>query len=154
MIKTIKNAFKKITGLQAIEDSKVKAQAEADVAEKLAAQKLQEAIEAEKTAELAKMTPKERATSLGEPWVAVLDTHVNKDNVRNGFFELDWNDEFILQLKQAGYGFEGDPDEEIVDRWFRDLAGNMLAEAGQDTSRVHGGYINVNKLGNGKASVE
>jgi hypothetical protein len=83
-----------------------------------------------------------------------LDTHVNKDNIRNGFFELDWNPEFIVQLKQAGYGFEGDPEEEIVDRWFRDLAGNMLAEAGQDTSRVYGGYINVNKLGNGKESVE
>jgi hypothetical protein len=33
-----------------------------------------------------------------------LDTHVNKENVRNGFFELDWNDEFVVQLKQAGYG--------------------------------------------------
>jgi len=102
----------------------------------------------------AKAGPKERATARGEPYVAVLDTHVNKDNIRNGFFELDWNPEFIVQLKQAGYGFEGDPEEEIVDRWFRDLAGNMLAEAGQDTSRVYGGYINVNKLGNGKASVE
>ena len=102
----------------------------------------------------AKAGPKERATARGEPYVAVLDTHVNKDNIRNGFFELDWNPEFIVQLKQAGYGFDGDPEEEIVDRWFRDLAGNMLAEAGQDTSRVYGGYINVNKLGNGKASVE
>jgi len=57
-------------------------------------------------------------------------------------------------LKQAGYGFDGDPDEEIVDRWFRDLAGNMLAEAGQDPKQSMGGYINVNRLGNGKAEVE
>jgi hypothetical protein len=112
------------------------------------------ATEAKKAEEIAKATPKERATAKGEPWVAVLDTHVNKDNIRNGFFELDWNDEFVLQLKQAGYGFDGDPEEEIVDRWFRDLAGNMLAEAGQDTSRVSGGYINVNRLGGGKAAVE
>ena len=54
----------------------------------------------------AKMTPKDRANAKGEPWVAVLDTHVNKENVRNGFFELDWNEQFVLQLKQQGYGFD------------------------------------------------
>jgi hypothetical protein len=118
------------------------------------AKAVESTAEAQLAEKEAKAGPKERATARGEPYVAVLDTHVNKDNIRNGFFELDWNPEFIVQLKQAGYGFDGDPDEEIVDRWFRDLAGNMLAEAGQDTSRVYGGYINVNKLGNGKASVE
>ena len=76
----------------------------------------------------AKLTPKERATARGESWVAVLDTKVNPDNVRNGFFELDWNDNFITELKKAGYGFDNDPEEEIVDRWFRDLSRNMLAE--------------------------
>jgi hypothetical protein len=101
----------------------------------------------------AKLTPKERATAKGEPWVAVLDTHVNKENVRNGFFELDWNEQFVLQLKQAGYGFDGDPDEEIVDRWFRDLASNMLVEDGQSPNRG-AGYINVSRLPNGKAQVE
>jgi hypothetical protein len=113
------------------------------------------AAEAKKAEETAKMGPKERATARGEPWVAVLDTHVNKDNVRNGFFELDWNPEFIVQLREAGYGFEGDPEEEIVDRWFRDLAGNMLAEAGQtNPSRTIGGYINVSRLPNGRAQIE
>ena len=111
--------------------------------------------EAQKAEEQAKSSPKERATARGEPYVAVLDTHVNKDNIRNGFFELDWNAEFIVQLKQAGYGYDGDPDEEIVDRWFRDLAGNMLAEAGEaNPGRTIGGYINVTKLGNGRAEVE
>ena len=41
---------------------------------------------------------KEIATKAGKPWVGVLDTHVNKENIRNGFFELDWNNEFIEQL--------------------------------------------------------
>jgi hypothetical protein len=108
---------------------------------------------AQKAEETAKMTPKERATAKGEPWVAVLDTHVNKDNIRNGFFELDWNAEFVVQLKQAGYGFDGDPEEEIVDRWFKDLARNVLADEGQDTSRG-AGFINVNKLADGKAEVK
>ena len=108
---------------------------------------------AKKAEETAKLTPKERATARGEPYVSVLDTHVNKDNVRNGFFELDWNDEFIVQLKQAGYGYDGDPEEEIVDRWFRDLATNMLVEEGQNPNRG-AGYININRLPGGKAEVE
>jgi len=102
----------------------------------------------------AKMTPKDRATARGEAWVAVLDTKVNPDNVRNGFFELDWNELFIVELKKSGYGFDGDPEEEIVDRWFRDLAGNMLAEAGQDPGRHTAGFINVTKLADNKAQVE
>jgi hypothetical protein len=143
----IKNLFRKWLGLDALQAEKEQLQIARDKA-------VAETAIAQEKEEKAKMDPKARATARGEPYVTVLDTHVNKDNIRNGFFELDWNPEFIVQLKQAGYGFEGDPEEEIVDRWFRDLAGNMLAEAGQDTSRVYGGYINVNKLGNGKASVE
>jgi len=143
----IKNLFRKWLGLDALQAEKEELQKSRDKA-------VAETVIAQEKEEKAKMDPKARATARGEPYVTVLDTHVNKDNIRNGFFELDWNPEFIVQLKQAGYGFEGDPEEEIVDRWFRDLAGNMLAEAGQDTSRVYGGYINVNKLGNGKASVE
>ena len=151
----MKKFFRKILGLEKLDQAKAQALAEVAVAEKLAAQKIQEAAEATEAAEQAKMTPKDRATARGEPYVTVIDTHVNKDNVRNGFFELDWNDQFIVQLKQAGYGYDGDPDEEVVDRWFRDLAGNMLAEAGQEEpSRSIGGYINVNSLGNGKAEVE
>jgi hypothetical protein len=143
----MKQFIKRIFGIEKLEQEK--AVAEANLAEAKAKE-----AEAKKAEEHAKMTPKERATAKGEPWVSVLDTHVNKDNVRNGFFELDWNEPFIVQLKQAGYGFDGDPEEQIVDRWFRDLAGNMLAEAGQDVSRVGGGFINVNKLPGGKAEVE
>jgi hypothetical protein len=149
----IKNFIKKITGIKAIEDATAIAKAEAAVAQKLTEQRLKEAADAETKAELAKSTPKERATRKGEPWVSVLDTHVNKDNVRNGFFELDWNDAFVVQLKQEGYGYDGDPDEEIVDRWFRDLARNILSDEGQDASRG-AGYINVSKLADGKAEVK
>ena len=88
----------------------------------------------------------------GEPWVAVLDTKVNPDNVRNGFFELDWNDLFIAELKKSGYGFDGDPEEEIVDRWFRDIVQNMLGEEGLDPSRP-AGFINVNRITKNKSEV-
>ena len=130
-----------------------KLEAEKTQAQEALANAQAETIKAQELEAQAKLTPKERATAKGEPWVAVLDTHVNKENVRNGFFELDWNDEFVLQLKQAGYGFDGDPDEEIVDRWFRDLASNMLVEDGQSPNRG-AGYINISRLPNGKAQVE
>jgi hypothetical protein len=146
--KMIKNLFKKWLGID-------KLQAEKDALQIVRDKAVAETVLAQEAEEQAKMDPKARATARGEAYVAVLDTHINKDNVRNGFFELDWNDLFIVQLKQAGYGFDGDPDEEIVDRWFRDLAGNMLAEAGEaNPGRTIGGYINVTKLGNGKAQVE
>ena len=112
-----------------------------------------ETVRAQEAEELAKLSPKERATARGEPYVAVLETHVNKENLRNGFFELDWNDQFVLQLKQEGYGFDGDPDEEIVDRWFRTLCGDIAREEGIDMTDRTGGFINVKKLAEGKSEV-
>ena len=141
----MKNFFKRLVGLDKLEAEKAELQSARD-------QAVAETAQAQAAEELAKMTPKERATAKGEPWVSVLDTHVNKDNIRNGFFELDWNELFVLQLKQAGYGFDGDPDEEIVDRWFRDIVRNMLAEEGQDTTRG-AGYINVVPITKDKSEV-
>ena len=90
----------------------------------------------------AKLSPKERATRKKEPWVGVIETHVNKDNVRNGFFELDWNDLFVLKLKQEGYGEDGDKDEEIIDRWFRELCANVVVD-GDFGGPVNTGVIDI-----------
>ena len=95
---------------------------------------------------------KEAATRAGKPWVAVLDTQVNPDNIKNGFFELDWNNEFIEQLMDAGYS--GEKPEDIVDAWFRTIATQMLEEEGENTDRSMG-YINTSKADdNGKAEVK
>jgi hypothetical protein len=148
----MKNFLKKITGIARLEEARELAEKEkAESVAKAAEAKVQEEA-AKEAEELAKLTPKERATRKGEPWVSVLETHVNKDNIRNGFFELDWNDIFIVQLKQAGYGFDGDLAEEIVDRWFRDIVRNMLSDEGLDTSRG-AGYINVVPIAKGKSEV-
>ena len=95
-------------------------------------------------------TEKEAATKAGEPWVAVLDTQVNPDNIRNGFFELDWNNEFIEQLIDAGY--KGESQEQIVDAWFRTIVVQMLEDEGMDTDRG-AGYINVVPIDKGKSEV-
>ena len=96
--------------------------------------------------------PKAYATRKKLPWVNVLDMQVNEDNIRNGFFELDWNKYFIEELIKNGYGVDEDPEEEIVDRWFRDIVYNMLAEEGMDTDRG-AGYINVVPIDKGKSEV-
>lgn len=93
---------------------------------------------------------KQSATDAGEPWVAVLDTQVNPDNIRNGFFELDWNNEFIEQLLDAGY--KGESQEEIVDKWFRTIVIQMLEEEGQSTEREMG-YVNVVPIDKGRSEV-
>ena len=118
--------LEKLTGLD-----KIKAEAEATLAK---------AKELEEQAELKTLSEKERATRKKEPWVGVVETHVNNENVRNGFFELDWNKYFILQLKEQGYGLEDDPDEEVVDRWFRELCANVVVDGD------YGGAISTGSL--------
>ena len=139
------NFIKKLLGLDKIEANIQLAQAALEEANK----KKQEAEEQLKTIaleqEMAKLSPKERANRRKEPWVGVLNTHVNSDNIRNGFFELDWNDLFVLKLKQEGYGADGDKDEEIVDRWFRELCANVVVD-GDYGGPVNTGVIDIQSV--------
>ena len=133
----MKQWLKKITGIEAEE-------------QRIAEEKAK--VEADEMKLLKKKDPKAYATRRKEPWVNVLDIKVNDENVRNGFFELDWNEYFIAQLLEAGYGEAADPEEEVVDRWFRDIVYNMLSEEGMDTNR-NAGYINVVPISEGKSEV-
>jgi hypothetical protein len=147
-----KKLFERITGLDQVREETAKAEqlmqdaidatAAAQQAQYLAEEEAKKAAE---EAELAKLSPKDRATRKKEPWVGVLETHVNKDNIRNGFFELDWNDQFVLQLKQEGYGADGDKDEEIVDRWFRELCANVVTD-GDYGGPINTGVVDMNAV--------
>lgn len=151
----MKQWLKKVTGIEAkeqalaaevkrIEEEKIRVAEDAEAKRK--------AIEEAELEILKKRDPKSYATRKGEPWVSVLDVKINKDNIRNGFFELDWNDIFIKELIQNGYGVDNDPQEEVVDRWFRDIIYQMLDEEGLDKSR-NAGYINVIPIAKGKSQV-
>jgi hypothetical protein len=130
-----------IDKIKAETEASLKAAAEATKIAQDATAAAERATEAE---ERSKLTAKERATRKEEPYVAVLNTHVNKENVRNGFFELDWNDHFVLKLKQEGYGYDGDKDEEIVDRWFRELCANVVVDEG--LPEVNTGVIDIQSV--------
>ena len=127
MIDIIKNLFK------------TKKQKEA---EEVARKYAEDALKAEQEAErFAKLSPKEQANEKKEPWVAVLETHVNPENPRNGFFELDWNEYFIAMLRQNGY--TGANEEDLVDQWFNDLCREVGSEENvPDMNRRGSGYVN------------
>lgn len=71
------------------------------------------------------LSPKELATKNSEPWIDV-KMHVDPDKPHNGYFELDWNDEFIEKLKSEGYS--GDSDDEIMDQYVKSLCALVASE--------------------------
>jgi hypothetical protein len=134
--------IEKLFGIDKLKSQTEESLKQAEAAKKVAEDAINAAERSKEAEETAKLSPKDRATKLKEPWVGVLNTHVNKDNIRNGFFELDWNDDFVLKLKQEGYGFDGDLDEEIVDRWFRELCANVVID-GDYGGAVNTGVIDI-----------
>jgi hypothetical protein len=74
-----------------------------------------------------------------EPWINVVKAHVDHNNPKAGYFELEWNPAFVLFLRNNGY--QGVTAEEIVDQWFTDMcrnvsmdgqaAGDFIADAGR-----------------------
>ena len=135
----MKQVIKKLFGIDKVEKSIA-----------IATKKLEETetqlAKAKEDAELVTMNEKDRATRKKEPWVGVINTHVNKDNIRNGFFELDWNTYFVEKLKNEGYGLEGDPEEEIVDRWFRELCANVVVDGDYGGAIVDAGSLDINAV--------
>lgn len=98
-------------------------------------------------------SPKELATERGEPWVGILSVDLDPDNIGNGAFELDWNDQFVSKLVRAGY--QGKDDSQIVEQWFQTICRNVVMETyeqyeANDTDRLS---VNRKNLGNGRTEV-
>ena len=154
--------IKKLLSIFGPSESEIKAQQLAQKQEKIQAdikkakrKKLAEEKKAKQQEEkIQTMSPKDRATARGEPWVDVINFNVNTDNIKHGYYELDWNDQFISMLKSEGYGLAGDPEEEIVSRWFRDICYSVAAEQEIDMSQRSTGYINVSKITTNKSEVK
>jgi hypothetical protein len=69
---------------------------------------------------------KQIATEKGEPFVTIVDFSLDKTDLSNGSFELDFNDIFVARLIKAG--FKGKNDYEIVDHWFSTICRNIVLE--------------------------
>ena len=145
----LKKFIQDITGVTAAQEEALRLQLEQEEREKkfqLAERKAkrEEKKRKEKEAE-ALLTPKELATKRKEPWVDVIGFKVNPDDIRFGFFEIDWNEHWVLKLKQEGYGAEGDPEDEIIARWFRDILMSAAADEGIDPNTILAGSIDIRK---------
>lgn len=96
---------------------------------------------------------KELATERGEPWVGILSVDLDPDNIGNGAFELDWNDQFVSKLMRAGY--QGKDDSQIVEQWFQTICRNVVMETyeqyeANDTDRL---TLNRKNLGDGRTEI-
>jgi hypothetical protein len=85
--------------------------------------------EVKKTPKKKELSPKEKATAAGEPYIAILSVELDPADINNGSFELDWNDKFVLNLVKQGYKIRpDDTDAQIVDRWFQTVCRNIALE--------------------------
>jgi len=73
---------------------------------------------------------RERADLLNEPFVTVVRMGVNPNMVSSGYFELDWNDQFVRMLEDAGV--VGKSDEDIVNKWFNSVCKSILLQGNAD----------------------
>lgn len=105
------------------------------------------------------LSPKEKATMEGEPYVSILKVDIDPNNVNNGAFELDWNDKFVLNLIRSGYKIrEDDTDAQIVDRWFQTVCRNIALEvyeqeAADPVKRNDIRIVQSKDIGNGRTEV-
>lgn len=65
-----------------------------------------------------------------EPWVEVKHMEVNPEDVKQGYMELDWNDQFVAMLQTQGY--TGESDESVVNKWFNDICRTVLLQEQAD----------------------
>lgn len=105
------------------------------------------------------LTPKEKATMAGEPYINILKIDVDPNNINNGAFELDWNDKFVINLIKAGYKLRpDDADADIVDRWFTQVCRNVALEVYEQQqadpdNRNQMRVIQTKDLGDGRSEV-
>ena len=71
---------------------------------------------------------KELKTLHGEPWVSAVSITMNPLKPQEGFIELDWNEQFVDSLRDAGY--TGEKPELIVQSWYDSLCIDIAKEYG------------------------
>ena len=85
------------------------------------------------------------ATVNKEPYVRVLNLEMDEKSPGSGYFELDFNEEFVEYL--ANNGYEGVKPEQIVDSWFNDLCQNIVMEGLEDEDGVTKSFDSSSKEG-------
>ena len=71
---------------------------------------------------------KQKATINNEPWVIVAKVVMDPTKPTEGFMELDWNEQFVQTLLDAGY--TGESKDMVVQKWFDTICHNIAKENG------------------------
>jgi hypothetical protein len=66
-----------------------------------------------------------RADLLGEPWISMPRIHWNPAGKSRAYFELEYNEHFLRQLRESGYSGE---DTAMVNQWMNDVCMGILEE--------------------------
>lgn len=71
------------------------------------------------------LSPKQHATKNNQPWHDV-KLVTNPDDPRNGYYQMDWNEQHIAELRKSGYA--GKTDEDVIEEWIRDICRTVAME--------------------------
>jgi len=88
---------------------------------------------------------KNMATLEGKEYVRVVGMELDEETPGQGFFELDFNDNFVEYLAQNGY--EGVEPDQIVDNWFSDLCKNIVLNDLEDEEGIRKSVMTDSKDG-------
>ena len=88
---------------------------------------------------------KNMANLNGEDYIRVVGMELDKDSPGQGFFELDFNDNFVEYLAKSGY--DGVEQDQIVDNWFSDLCKNIVLQDLEDEEGVRKSVMTDSKEG-------
>ena len=98
---------------------------------------------------------KEIATEKGEAYITMLGMEIDPENLRQGAFELDWNEKFVADLVRHGYMKNpNDTDADIVDRWFTDVCRNVVLETWEQEQAMNPNRVVKSRdIGDGRSEV-
>jgi hypothetical protein len=88
---------------------------------------------------------KNMATHKGEEYVRVVGMELDENKPGQGFFELDFNENFVEYLAKAGY--DGLEPDQIVDNWFSDLCKNIVLNDLEDEEGIRRSFQTDSKEG-------
>ena len=88
---------------------------------------------------------KNMANFNGKEYVRVVGMELDEDSPGQGYFELDFNDNFVEYLAKSGY--EGVEQDQIVDNWFSDLCKNIVLQDLEDEEGIRKSVMTDSKDG-------
>lgn len=94
------------------------------------------------------LSPKEKATAEGKPYVNIIGFELDPNDNSIGSFEIDWNHFFISQLLMQG--FKGQNDEQIIDQWFQTVCRTIAMEEYEQYIADPANRVSRKDLGNGR----